>query len=165
MKPRHFSGIIFLAVVAVIILILYSNSFAQDPKKRGPHVEGGASGEDFIELFDTDKDGKVSHDEWEAVKPATVYREKRWPMYDLNRDWVITLDEVPLAENGSEPAPPGEKKYSVNTNQIAFIVKFDKNKDGKLDKTEFTGQHFPVYDKNGDGFIEVHEAPEGETAY
>jgi len=58
-----------------------------------------------------------------------------------------------------------EVKKKMTASQIAFIVKFDKNEDGKLDNTEFTGSHFPVYDKNSDGFIEVHEAPEGATAY
>ena len=58
-----------------------------------------------------------------------------------------------------------EVKKKMTASQIAFIVKFDKNEDGKLDKVEFTGSHFPVYDKNSDGFIEVTEAPEGATAY
>ena len=48
---------------------------------------------------------------------------------------------------------------------IDFMKKFDFDKDGKVDNKEFTGQHFPVYDKNSDGFIEAHEAPQGETAY
>ena len=132
--------------------------------KRGPHVEGGTSGADFIAQFDFDKNGEVSHGEWEAVKPTTPYREKSFPVYDMNRDYILTLDEAPLKEGESEAAPV-DKKYSININQMAFIVKFDLNKDGKVDKTEFTGIHFPVFDRNGDGFIEPNEAPEGETAY
>jgi len=65
---------------------------------------------------------------------------------------------------GLESQPPDAKK-KPNMNQIAFIAKFDKNGDGKVDRTEFTGSHFPTFDKNGDGFIEPHEAPEGQTAY
>lgn len=132
--------------------------------ERGAHVEGGTSGAEFIAQFDLDKNGEVSHSEWETVKPTTPYREKHWPEYDMNRDMVLTLEEAPLKEGESEAAPE-EKKFSVNINQMAFIVKFDTNKDGKVDKTEFTGIHFPVFDKNGDGFIEPDEAPEGETAY
>jgi hypothetical protein len=64
-----------------------------------------------------------------------------------------------------EKAQSAEGEQEVNINQIAFIVKFDKNGDGKLDNNEFTGSHFPQFDKNGDGFIEAHEAPAGETAY
>lgn len=132
--------------------------------ERGAHVEGGTSGADFIAQFDLDKNGEVSHTEWETVKPTTPYTEKHWPEYDMNGDMILTLEEAPIKEGESEAAPE-EKKFSVNINQMAFIVKFDTNKDGKIDNTEFTGVHFPVYDKNGDGFIEPDEAPEGETAY
>ena len=79
MNNRHFSGLIFLAVISVLLLIIHSNGFAQEEKTRGPHVKGGASGEDFIELFDIDKNGKISHDEWETVKPNTVYRKNAGP--------------------------------------------------------------------------------------
>ena len=72
----------------------------------------------------------------------------------------------------AEPAKTGEGDgkttdagQEANINQIAFIVKFDKNEDGKVDNKEFTGSHFKNMDKNGDGFIEPHEAPEGKTAY
>ena len=65
--------------------------------------------------------------------------------------------------NGDDKTPDAGQE--ANINQIAFIVKFDKNEDGKVDNTEFTGSHFKNMDKNGDGFIEPHEAPEGKTAY
>ena len=137
----------------------------KEGKKRGPHVEGGESGIEFMNLFDLNKDGKISHDEWEEVKPSTVYREKHWPLYDKNFDRAITLDEVPLKEGESEPAPPEEKKYSVNAKQIAFIAKYDKDKDLKVSNKEFVDADFSTYDKNGDGFIEPHEAPGEEAAY
>ena len=161
METKHFLGFINGVIIAALILIFGGMGFAQ-PKKGnfGGYVEGGVFGIDFIKKFDFDKDGKVSHDEWEGIKPTTAYKDKHWPQYDLNRDGFITFDEAPQIK-----AKSPEVKRRFNANQIAFIVKFDKNEDGKLDKSEFTGEHFPVYDKNGDGFIEVHEAPEGETAY
>lgn len=154
-----------LFIIAIVVLVFSGTGFAQNDKKRGGHIEGGESGINFMNLFDLNKDGKISHDEWESVKPSTVYREKHWPEYDTNSDWAITLNEVPLEEGDSEPAPPEEKKDGVNINQIAFVVKYDKNGDGKVDNEEFTGSHFKNMDKNGDGFIEQHEAPEGQTAY
>ena len=84
---------------------------------------------------------------------------------DRDGSFDITLDEVPEKGGKSEPAPAKDEKKGITANQVAFIVKFDKDQDGKLSKEEFTGIHFPVYDKNGDGFIEVEEAPSGETAY
>jgi hypothetical protein len=65
---------------------------------------------------------------------------------------------------GTESQPADAKK-KPNMNQMAFIAKFDKNGDGRVDKTEFTGSHFSTFDKNGDGFIDPWEAPEGQTAY
>ncbi|MBW1804954.1 MAG: hypothetical protein JRJ06_01025 [Deltaproteobacteria bacterium] len=78
--------------------------------------------------------------------------------------FLLTLAFIGNSFAQSETKSSGVKK-KMTASQIAFIVKFDKNEDGKLDNTEFTGSHFPVYDKNSDGFIEVTEAPEGATAY
>jgi hypothetical protein len=60
-----------------------------------PYVEGGPTGEDFIRLFDTDGDGRISHMEWESKKNDTVFQPFRWPQYNQNRDEWITLDEAP----------------------------------------------------------------------
>jgi len=132
---------------------------------NSPHVGDGPTGQDFINLMDTNKDGKIDHDEWEATKTKTVYKNKRWPEYNKNGDNYITLDETPKKGVNWEAAPVEVKSTTPNTNQIAFIAKFDKDQNGKVDNKEFTGEHFPVYDANSDGFIEPLEAPAGATAY
>ena len=159
MDKNIFLKFTYGTIISGLILILGGSCFAQNDKERGPHVEGGPSGTEFMNLFDLNKDGKISHDEWEEVKPSTAYREKHWPLYDKNRDRAITLDEVPLEARGSEPPPTEEKKYRINSKQIVFIGKYDKDKDLKVSKEEYTGSDFLRYDKNGDGFIEPHEAP------
>jgi Ca2+-binding EF-hand superfamily protein len=106
------------------------------------------SGVEFITMFDKDKDGKVSKQEFSGEDFTSM---------DKNSDGFIVLEEADQKFN-----PPED---SVNANQIAFIVKFDENKDGKVSNEEFTGSHFSEFDENGDGFIEPREAPEGETAY
>jgi hypothetical protein len=65
-----------------------------------PYVEGGATGQDFIKLFDADGDGRVSHMEWEKLKNQTVFKPYRWPQYNRNRDEWITVDEAPKAPPG-----------------------------------------------------------------
>ena len=60
-----------------------------------PYVEGGPTGQDFIDLFDEDKDGRISHMEWEKRKNNTVFKPYRWPQYNKNRDAWITVDEAP----------------------------------------------------------------------
>ncbi|MBZ0185405.1 MAG: DUF1566 domain-containing protein, partial [Candidatus Obscuribacterales bacterium] len=44
-----------------------------------------------------------------------------------------------------------------------WVLHLDKNKDGKVARSEFDGppQHFSSFDKNGDGFITESEAPSG----
>jgi len=55
-------------------------------------------GQGFIKKFDFDTDGKVNHDEWEAIKPMTVYANNHWPEFDKNNDGFITIDEAPEPE-------------------------------------------------------------------
>lgn len=69
------------------------------------HVGDGPTGQDFIDAMDTDKDGKVTHEEWERNKGNTVYKNKHWPEYNQNTDEYITLDEVPQKGVNWEEAP------------------------------------------------------------
>ena len=144
MSKKLFPRFIFVIMVSALVSTFSGSGFA-----RG--IEGSKkpqSGMEFIAMFDKDKDGKVSKQEFPGDDFASM---------DKNGDGFIVLEEADQKFNPST--------QSVNTNQIAFIVKFDKDKDGKVSNKEFTGSHFSEFDKNGDGFIEPHEAPEGETAY
>lgn len=159
MNNSRFFPVLSTAALAFLICMMSASGLAGEKKKRGPYIEGGESGIEFMNKFDLNKDGKIDHGEWEAVKKGTVYREKHWPEYNTNKDEYITLDEVPDKDAGpSEPAP--KEKTEPTAGQIAFVVKFDKDQDGKLSKEEYTGAYFSVYDRNGDGFIEPMEAPE-----
>ncbi len=87
-------------ILAVAEMIEFGKKMTSAPKVKyeatSPYVEGGATGADFIKLFDIDKDGKVTHDEWEKTKNSTVYKDKHWPEYNKNGDEFITVDEAPL---------------------------------------------------------------------
>ncbi len=157
----------FITHTACLLILVFACVVpaAEEEQKRGPHIEGGESGIEFMNKFDLNKDGKIDHEEWEAVKPSTVYRLKHWPEYNINMDDYITLEEVPEKDGISEAAPPEEEKKDPSVQQVAFIVKFDKDQDGKLSEEEFTGNYFSIYDRNGDGYIEAIEAPSGKTAY
>lgn len=165
MKKNPFKTYGSLVLIPAILLLFQIPNGAAEEKKKGPHIEGGESGLEFMNKFDLDKDGKISHEEWEAVKPGTVYREKHWPDYNINGDDYITLEEVPEKDGKSEAAPPEDATKGPKAGQVAFVVKFDKNKDGKLSKDEFTGSFFEVYDRNKDGFIEPEEAPQAQMGY
>jgi hypothetical protein len=72
---------------------------------NSPHVGDGPTGQDFINVLDSDGDGKVNHEEWEMNKRNTVYKNKRWPEYNKNMDEYITLDEAPQKGVNWEEAP------------------------------------------------------------
>jgi len=80
-------------------MIEFDKKMMSAPKKiyaaTSPYVEGGATGMDFIKLFDADGDGKVTHMEWETTRPLTVFKDKHWPEYNKNMDEYITVDEAP----------------------------------------------------------------------
>ena len=160
--PRTYASLV--AFLATLLMFCVQDGSAEE-KKKGPRIEGGESGLEFMNRFDLDKDGKISHEEWEAVKPGTVYREKHWPEYNIDGNDYITLEEVPEKGGNSEPAPAEDAKKGPKAGQVAFIVKFDKNQDGKLSREEYTGDYFSVYDRNGDGFIEPEEAPSAQMGY
>ncbi len=86
-------------ILMVEEMIEFDKKMMSAPKKQyaatSPYMEGGATGMDFIKLFDANNDGKVSHDEWEKVKNSTVYKDKHWPEYNKNMDEYITVDEAP----------------------------------------------------------------------
>ena len=86
-------------VLMVGEMIAFDKLMASAPKSKyvpsDPYVEGGATGMDFIKLFDEDNDGKVTHMEWEKTRPSTVFKDKHWPDYNKNMDEYITVDEAP----------------------------------------------------------------------
>jgi hypothetical protein len=86
-------------ILLVSEMIEFDKKMMSAPKKKyaatSPYVEGGATGMDFIKLFDADGDGKVTHMEWEKTRPSTVFKDKHWPEYNKNMDEYITVDEAP----------------------------------------------------------------------
>lgn len=87
------------SILLVSEMIEFDKKMMSAPKKKyeatSPYVEGGATGMDFIKLFDADGDGKVTHMEWEKAKPSTVFKDKHWPEYNKNMDEYITVEEAP----------------------------------------------------------------------
>ena len=86
-------------ILTVNEMIEFDKKMTAAPKKKyvpmEPYVEGGETGMDFIRLFDEDRDGKVTHMEWEKKKNSTVFKERHWPDYNKNMDEYITPDEAP----------------------------------------------------------------------
>jgi Ca2+-binding EF-hand superfamily protein len=121
-KEGLYMKIILQAVVAV--LFCYSLAFAGD--------------EDFKKI-DTNNDGKISRQEYNAAVIKTFKR------YDKNGDGFLTKDELmAIAEIDAEK----------------FMKEVDTNNDGKISQLEFmqaAEKRFKFLDKNGNGYIEKKE--------
>jgi ankyrin repeat protein len=103
----------------------------------------GKTGRAFIQIFDKDKDGRVS----EAEFPG---RDMGLERFDTNNDGYIDETEAPTS-------PPAK-----DTRDTGFVQKYDQDNDGKVSMEEFPGGcvGFEKYDRNKDGYIDQIEAPE-----
>ncbi|MCF7848372.1 MAG: sulfatase-like hydrolase/transferase [Kiritimatiellales bacterium] len=130
--------------------------------------EGGRaprSTEDFLERFDSNKDGQVSKKEFTG--PAN-----RFPMLDQDGNGIITKAEFeaapPSGQRGGGTDRQGQQSAGRKGGRggSGFLERFDANKDGQVTKEEFTGpaERFPTLDKDGNGIISKDEIPTGPPA-
>jgi Ca2+-binding EF-hand superfamily protein len=106
---------------------------------------------DFLVLFDSDHDNNVSLDEYDG--PMEVFKK-----FDKDGDGVVTYDEL-YPEKMAERM----KKYEENApkpEDLTILETMDKNKDGKVERSEFKGTEaaWRRLDRNGDGVITIADA-------
>ena len=59
------------------------------------------------------------------------------------------------AKTGSSGKTPGSNKSNEAVD--AYLTRYDKNKDGVIDKSEYQGSDFAKWDKNSDGKLDKGE--------
>jgi len=162
--------IIFSGLFLGSILLLQSPLQAEEVKKEKPaKIKRG-----FLEKFDVNKDGKVSKEEFKS------YMGKRFQRMDVDKDDVITIDELGQYERGQQNKSKKSKLARLDSDGNGSIskeefiaprikqiekkfLKLDKNKDGKLTTDEFAKkkiQHSALFeniDANKDGKISNEE--------
>nr|WP_277344600.1 EF-hand domain-containing protein [Pseudoalteromonas sp. Z9A4] len=91
----------------------------------------------------------------------------------LVRGGNVSIPAKALSENRSEYSNKSTSLIGNSTQRLTtqsikkgdnkFINRFDKNRDGKVELSEFkaTEQRFNHFDKNKDGYISADEAPTG----
>ncbi|WFB34672.1 DUF1566 domain-containing protein [Kiritimatiellota bacterium B12222] len=76
---------------------------------------------------------------------------------------VVTVVEEPADVGNTAAEKPVDAQVQRPEQASGFMMREDKNGDGKVARTEFRGPpaHFDHLDKNGDGWIMIDEAPSG----
>ncbi len=107
------------------------------------------------------------------VGDASRYPHGRGPQGDVIRIQNMVLcvrggdvspvTEGPALEKKSKQSPQNRPSQNQQNNRPGFVQRLDKNKDGKVSRSEFRGpaQRFDRFDLNKDGFISQDEAPTG----
>jgi Ca2+-binding EF-hand superfamily protein len=109
--------------------------------KRSPRPDN------FMELFDTDRDRKVTKREYDG--PGRFFRE-----YDRNSDKVVTEAELAMGPEMAPARPEDEMAMEGPTAlpKEGLLERYDENDDGRLTPDELKAENvFRRLDKNGDG--------------
>jgi hypothetical protein len=140
--------LLFGMYMAVLILSA-TCSFAQTS------TDVQAKAKERIDAMDTNKDGKISKEEFMASCKGTNCSQ-RFDALDTNKDGYLTKEELQ------------EKAASTKEKAKEQIDAMDTNKDGKISKEEFMAsckgtncsQRFDALDTNKDGYLTKEELQE-----
>jgi Ca2+-binding EF-hand superfamily protein len=115
--------------------------------EKSPAVRGEAQAREAVGKIDTSGDGVLAWEEFE-----TAYRIR-------HADCKKTSPE---GKEGGNPIAGPDGRGDGNRFSQVFILRSDRNGDGRIDKEEFRGSDFGFdrMDKNGNGFIELDELNE-----
>ncbi len=136
------------------------------PKMKDEVPDAGARGGNLAErmekfklqltTWDTDKDGKVTKEEYKGKLPFETM--------DRNKDGAITMEDLRTPGKGGDgkPGKPGEPSTPGLPSPDEMRQRFkdaDKNADGKVTKDEFPGppERFQALDRNQDGGVTADE--------
>ena len=105
--------------------------------------------------FDRNDDGQIDREEWNRLQ----WDEEKVRRFDVNRDGKLTHVEMALhfaASRISDGIEPADSKFAEK-----MMLRYDKNKNGRLDPSEIERQNWPPdaeeFDKDSDGSITLTE--------
>jgi Ca2+-binding EF-hand superfamily protein len=152
-----------LLLLGALVLVTTGSGQAQlqpPPKKVGPAFLKliNSSPEEFIKRFDKNKDGYLTKDE------APPWLAKAFDRVDTNGDGKLDRAEVNQLllglrkRFGSQARPALDPQVEKLVDKL--LAQFDKDKDGKISRTEAKGplaQNFDRLDTNKDGYLDRAE--------
>ena len=151
----------------------FVNKYDKDENGKLSKDEFPGSDKAFNDL-DKNQDGYLDENEARKARKQKSMKEKKGYLnkHDENGDGKLSKDEFPgsdkafgkLDQNQDGYIDKGEahkaRKERSQKKTQAYLIKYDKNGDGKLSKDEFSGsdEAFEKFDKNQDGYIDEIEA-------
>lgn len=111
----------------------------------------------ILQRMDTNKDGKISKNEAEGRIAENFDR------IDTNKDGFLDKGELQAMIRAANPGPgdpPGKDRPGPDAMLNLILQRMDKNKDGKIAKSEAEGRiadGFDAIDTNKDGFLDKTE--------
>ncbi|MBM3502905.1 MAG: hypothetical protein FJX65_03430 [Alphaproteobacteria bacterium] len=142
-----------LSPLAIAAVLLAAGVSLAQPRSGGPgggpggppHDRGGDFSERFVELFDTNKDGKVS------IEEIAAEHRRLFGAADVDSNGQLSVDE--FRRRG---------QFFQMLGATSLFDMLDANGDGQLTAEEITApsrRWFKRYDANSDGGIEATEVP------
>ena len=128
----------------VFLATTLASGLAEDGKRNQP-----GSPEGQLQIMDTNKDGKISSDEFYGP-------DEMFAQLDSDSSGYVTLTELEFWDR------KGGRKHNRSRrkrNPQKFLDRMDTNNDGKISKDEFRGRSemFGKIDTNKDGFLSIDE--------
>ena len=140
-NSMFFAGFVFFAFIILNTSLLFSAENDGLPKgKKGRSGISASAMDSPIYKYDANHDGRISKDELDT----------HFDILDGNGDSYLYKDEMPLPTKDDEIKK--QERGPLHRISAGFISRYDRDKDKKVSKDEYTG-YFIEKDLNGDGYL------------
>ena len=96
------------STIAVIAICFATTAFSQEKSEKPDAKKSPVAPEKILQDKDTNKDGKLSLEEWKTGKKDPAKAETSFKRIDANKDGSVTLEELQARKKGGKDAKGGD---------------------------------------------------------